>query len=78
MHNDKKDIETLIKERPPALLRVREAAIAASVSECTIRRAIYKGELIAARMGKRLLIIRRENLFAWVNSFEAGEAASNV
>jgi excisionase family DNA binding protein len=78
MHHDKKDEEALLKERPPALLRVRQAAIAASISETTIRRAITKGELRAARMGKRLLIIRRENLFAWVDSFAAGESASDA
>jgi excisionase family DNA binding protein len=60
----------------PRLLKVSEVATICQVHPKTVRRAIGRGELRAARLGAAgALRIREEDVDAWVTARLTGEAA---
>lgn len=63
-----------LRATPPEVMRVKEAALVAGVSTKTIHRAISSKALEASHLGKRVVLVRRESLFAWIDAAEGGDA----
>jgi excisionase family DNA binding protein len=71
--------ETVITTAPPRtqfgdLLTIRHAAEYWGCSETTVRNRIKEGSLKAVRMGPRMIRIRREDLDAILQPYDAGQA----
>ena len=71
--------ETVITTAPPRtqfgdLLTIRQVSEYLGCSETTIRNRAKEGSLKAVRMGPRMIRIRREDLEAILQPYDAGQA----
>jgi excisionase family DNA binding protein len=61
---------------PSQLLPLRQAAQESACSVGTIRNLVARGDLAAYRFGPRLIRVRRQDLEALLQPYQAGQAGS--
>lgn len=71
--NQLKTCNVALRATPPAVMRTWEAALVSGVSEKTIQREIRSKALKASYLGRRLVLVRRECLFDWIDGAERGD-----
>jgi excisionase family DNA binding protein len=78
-HSSAQSGETVITETPRRtqfgdLLTIRQVAEYLGCSETTVRNRTREGSLKAVRMGPRMIRIRRDDLDAILQPYDAGQA----
>ena len=78
-HSSAQSGETVITETPRRtqfgdLLTIRQVAEHLGCSETTVRNRTREGSLKAVRMGPRMIRIRRDDLDAILQPYDAGQA----